>query len=66
MDEVEKKIIDIIDKNRENIIAFANDIYKHPELGYKEKRTSEKVLEILRENNEEVLSKSLDQPPATS
>lgn len=54
MNEVEKKIIDIIDKNREKIIAFANDIYKNPELGYKEKRTSEKVLEILRENNEEV------------
>src|SRR5471030_2875085 len=54
MDRIEKKIIEIIDKNREKIIAFATDIYKHPELGYKEKRTSEKVLEILKENSEEV------------
>lgn len=54
MDKIEKKIIEIIDKNREQIIAFATDIYKHPELGYKEKRTSEKVLEILKENSEEV------------
>ncbi|NRZ87202.1 metal-dependent amidase/aminoacylase/carboxypeptidase family protein [Clostridium beijerinckii] len=42
MDEIEKKIIDIIDKNREKIIAFATDIYKNPELGYKEERTSKK------------------------
>ncbi len=54
MDKIEKKIIEIIDKNREKIIAFATDIYKHPELGYKEKRTSEKVLEILKENSEDV------------
>lgn len=54
MDEIEKKIIDIIDKNRERIIAFATGIYTHPELGYKENRTSEKVLEILKENSEEI------------
>lgn len=54
MDEIEKKIIDIIDKNREKIIAFAIDIYKNPELGYKEERTSKKVLEILKDNSEEI------------
>jgi amidohydrolase len=54
MDKIERKIVDIIDKNREKIIEFATDISKNPELGYKEKRTSEKVLGILKENNEEI------------
>jgi metal-dependent amidase/aminoacylase/carboxypeptidase family protein len=54
MDIIEKKIVEIIDKNREKIIEFARDIYKHPELGYKEERTAQKVLEILKETNEEV------------
>ena len=52
MDRIEKKIVEIIDKNRGKIIEFATDVAKHPELGYKEKRTSEKVLEILKENSE--------------
>ncbi|OOM78515.1 putative hydrolase YxeP [Clostridium puniceum] len=54
MDKIEKKIVEIIDKNREKIINFAKDIYEHPELGYKEERTAQKVLEILKENSEEV------------
>lgn len=54
MDIIEKKIVEIIDKNREKIIEFARDVYKHPELGYKEERTAQKVSEILKENNEEV------------
>lgn len=50
MDETEKQIIRIIDSRRQEIIDFANDIYRHAELGYKEFRTSgkfkEKMLEI--------------------
>lgn len=56
MDKIEKKIVEIIDKNREKILEFARDVYKHPELGYKEARTAQKVLEILKENSEEVES----------
>ena len=41
MDETEKQIIGIIDSRRQEIINFANDIYRHAELGYKEFRTSE-------------------------
>lgn len=48
MDNVEEKIINIIDKNRGRIIDFARDILANPELGYKEIRTAEKVSEILR------------------
>lgn len=54
MDKIEQRIIDVIDKNRDKIIDFTTDIYKHPELGYKENRTSEKVFEILKENSEEI------------
>lgn len=54
MDKIEEKIIKLIDENRDKIIEFANDIYTHPELGYKEKRTSQKVYEILKEKSEKV------------
>ena len=33
----------------ENMIAVSEDIYKHPELGFKENRTAEKVAQLLRE-----------------
>ena len=39
MDAVEKKIVEIIEENRETILEFAEDIYNHGELGYKEFRT---------------------------
>ena len=42
MDQAEKRIIEIIEKNRSRIIAFGDDIYRHAELGYKEIRTAEK------------------------
>ncbi|MGN1181265.1 MAG: amidohydrolase [Suilimivivens sp.] len=42
MEDTEEKIIRIIDENREEILAFAKDIYTHAELGYKEFRTAEK------------------------
>lgn len=47
MDRIEQKIIQNIDRNRSKIIEFARDIYGHPELGFKEHRTAEKVKEIL-------------------
>ncbi len=42
LDDTEKKIIELIEKNRKEIIEFARDIYTHGELGYKEFRTAEK------------------------
>lgn len=47
MNEIEQKIVEIIDDNRETVLAFANDIYNHAELGYKEFRTSQKFVEFL-------------------
>ena len=35
-----------IDQNREAILAFADDIYRHPELGYHEFRSTEKIKEV--------------------
>ncbi len=48
MDAIEKKIIDRIDAHREEIIAFARDIYTHAELGYKEFNTSRKFTEHVK------------------
>lgn len=48
MDAVEKKIIDLIDSHRDEIIDFARDIYRHAELGYKEFETSRKFAEFSR------------------
>lgn len=47
MNEIEKKIVRLIDENREVILEFANDIYNHAELGYKEFRTSEKFAQFM-------------------
>ena len=48
MDETEKLIIKAIDEHRDEIIEFARDIYSHAELGYKEFRTAEKIIENMR------------------
>ncbi|WP_276851534.1 amidohydrolase [Enterocloster lavalensis] len=42
MDKIEQKIIDLIEKHRDDIIAIGRDIWKEPELGYKEERTAGK------------------------
>lgn len=44
MDTIEQKIIDAINAHREELLAFARDIYTHAELGYKEFRTSQKFV----------------------
>ncbi len=48
MDEVERLIIKTIEENRESILEFGRDIWRHGELGYKEYRTSEKFAEHMR------------------
>lgn len=48
MNEIERKIVQRIDANRDVILGFANDIYNHAELGYKEVRTAEKFAEVMR------------------
>ena len=37
-----------IDQNREAILAFADDIYRHPEMGYHEFRSTEKMKEVFQ------------------
>lgn len=54
MDAIEKKIIDNIDAHRDDIIAFARDIYTHAELGYKEFNTSRKFIEQVQKLGLEV------------
>lgn len=48
LDKTEQKIVDIIDSHRDEIIAFAKDIYTHAELGYKEFRTAEKFASFMK------------------
>ena len=49
LDKTEQKIVDIIDAHRDEIIAFAKDIYTHAELGYKEFRTAEKFASFMKD-----------------
>ena len=46
LDETEKRIVDLIEANRDEIIAFARDMYTHAELGYKEFKTAEKIYPV--------------------
>lgn len=52
MDKTEEQIVKIIDDNRSMILEFANDIYHHGELGYKEFRTSEKFRKFMEPRTE--------------
>ncbi|MBO1678465.1 amidohydrolase [Bittarella massiliensis (ex Durand et al. 2017)] len=54
MDQIEKKIIETIDQNREQIVAFGRDIWHHAELGYREFRTAGKFNELLKSLGMEV------------
>ncbi|HBB59265.1 MAG TPA: amidohydrolase [Lachnospiraceae bacterium] len=48
MDNTEKRITELIDQHRQEIIDFGNDIYDHAELGYKEFRTSERFAGFIK------------------
>ena len=45
LDQVEKRICEIIDEHAQEIIGFGNDIWYHAETGFKEFRTSQKLAE---------------------
>lgn len=47
MNETEQRICDCIDAHAQQLIAFAEDIYSHAELGYTEHRTAGKVADWL-------------------
>lgn len=48
MGDIERRIASVIDKQAGAIIDFAEDIFQHPELGFKEFRTAQKVEEFFR------------------
>lgn len=54
MDKTEQKILEIIDSNRDKIIAFARDIAGHPEPGFFEERTAACTAAVLRDLGLEV------------
>ncbi len=47
MDAIEKKIVDLIDAHRREILEFAEDIAAHPEPGFEEVRTAARVEKFL-------------------
>ena len=47
--ELKKKICEEIDKNRDLIIETGEKIYRNPELGYKEKETTELVYNLFKD-----------------
>lgn len=55
IDETGQYILNLINGNREKIIAFAEDIATHPEPGYEEVRTSQKTAELLKNLGYEVI-----------
>lgn len=52
--EIKKLCLEEIDKNREKIIAVGQKIYATPELGYKEVKSTETVVEFLKDLNLDV------------
>ena len=43
--QLKRAVVDAIDRRGRELISFGEDIFAHPELGYKEHRTAAKVEE---------------------
>lgn len=54
MDQTERRIVELVEENRNTILEFGRDIFAHAELGYKEFRTSGKFKEILKQRLDKV------------
>ncbi|MGL4867632.1 MAG: amidohydrolase, partial [Cetobacterium sp.] len=50
-ESLKKKVIEIIDSNREEIIKVSKEIYKSPELGFKEFKTTKIIVDFLENLN---------------
>ena len=66
LDETEKRIVDLIEANRDEIIAFARDMYTHAELGYKEFKTAEKFTRLMKKLNLPVKEHLANPPDRTA
>lgn len=49
IDEIKKAVCKAIDNNSEKIIDFAKQVGQNPELGFKEKKTAERVANFFSE-----------------
>lgn len=54
MDKLERKIVELIDENQQKIIKLGREIWKYPELGYKEVQTSKLFQQFFLEQGLEV------------
>ena len=48
-EELKQRCLDAIDANRDLIIQLGDDVYKTPELGYKEFKTTERMIKAFQE-----------------
>lgn len=48
MTALKEAVCRAVDQSRDEILAFAEDIFRHPEMGFKETRTAARVAEALR------------------
>ncbi len=48
-EQLKKKVCQVIEDNKEKIISIGNEIFAHPELGYKEFRTAEIVKDLFED-----------------
>ncbi len=48
-EQLKKKVCQVIEDNKEKIINIGNEIFAHPELGYKEFKTAEIVKDVFEE-----------------
>jgi len=42
-------VCEAVDRSRDEIFSFAEDVFRHPELGFKETRTAARVENVLRD-----------------
>ena len=52
-EELKQRCLDTIDENRDLIIQLGDDVYKTPELGYKEFKTTERMIKAFQKLGEE-------------
>ena len=61
-EELKQRCLDAIDANRDLIIQLGDDVYKTPELGYKEFKTTERMIKAFQEIGEDVPKHPAHQP----
>ena len=57
-EELKQRCLDAIDANRDLIIQLGDDVYKTPELGYKEFKTTERMIKAFFRRDSNKINRS--------